>query len=333
MSFDNIRLEKGMYGCDRTFTQTLEELDPSENYKGTNLEGLDAFQRQLKRFDIKVAGSDSSVVGKFFQRSGLEGKDYLSKIVAVTTNIDSMDYRAIDFKIDFDTLTDNQKRQVWAGVGEGVLIPEIQYTVGNRLVSLQKRGKTFSASYEAIRFQRLDVVAVALKRIGASMAHNITAQAMRTVFNGDNSDESTANPATIQETTTFNFNALVDFWAGFSPYSLTTLVTSPETAATLIKINEFRDSAAGLDFHGTGKLISPLGAELISAAGLVPANSIVGLDKSCALEHLKAGDIQVEYGKLIDHQLEQVVITSIDGFAKIFESASNVLATSGGKTW
>ena len=46
MSFDNIRLEKGMYGCDRTFTQTLEELDPSENYKGTNLEGLDAFQRQ-----------------------------------------------------------------------------------------------------------------------------------------------------------------------------------------------------------------------------------------------------------------------------------------------
>ena len=69
MSFDNIRLEKGMYGCDRTFTQTLEELDPSENYKGTNLEGLDAFQRQLKRFDIKVAGSDSSVVGKFFQTS------------------------------------------------------------------------------------------------------------------------------------------------------------------------------------------------------------------------------------------------------------------------
>ena len=349
MSFDNIRLEKGMYGCDRTFTQTLEELDPSENYKGTNLEGLDAFQRQLKRFDIKVAGSDSSVVGKFFQtsdsavlfpeyvtrviRSGLEGEDYLSKIVAVTTNIDSMDYRAIDFKLDFDSLTDNEKRQVWAGVGEGELIPEAQYTVGNRLVSLQKRGKTFSASYEAIRFQRLDVVAVALKRIGASMAHNITAQAMKTVFNGDNSDESTANPAAIQETTTFNFNALVDFWASFSPYSLTTLVTSPATAATLIKINEFRDSAAGLDFHGTGKLISPLGAELISAAGLVPANSIVGLDKSCALEHLKAGDIQVEYGKLIDHQLEQVVITSIDGFAKIFDSASNVLATSGGKTW
>ena len=69
MSFDNIKLEKGMYGTGRSFTKTLEGLDPSENYKGTSLEGLDAYQRQLKRFDIKVSGADSSVVGKFFQTS------------------------------------------------------------------------------------------------------------------------------------------------------------------------------------------------------------------------------------------------------------------------
>ena len=51
--FDTIRLEKGMYQeAGRSFTQVLEGLDPSEQYKGTRLEGLDAFQRQLKRFDI-----------------------------------------------------------------------------------------------------------------------------------------------------------------------------------------------------------------------------------------------------------------------------------------
>ena len=69
MSFDNIRLEKGMYGTGRSFTQTLESLDPSDNYKGTELEGLDAYERQLKRFNIKPSGADSSVVGKFFQTS------------------------------------------------------------------------------------------------------------------------------------------------------------------------------------------------------------------------------------------------------------------------
>ena len=66
--FDTIRLEKGMYQeAGRSFTQVLEGLDPSEQYKGTRLEGLDAFQRQLKRFDIKVTGAGSDPVEQFFR--------------------------------------------------------------------------------------------------------------------------------------------------------------------------------------------------------------------------------------------------------------------------
>ena len=50
MAFDNLRLEKGMYRqSGKTFTQVLEELDPSENYRGTSLEKSDAFQRQFRR--------------------------------------------------------------------------------------------------------------------------------------------------------------------------------------------------------------------------------------------------------------------------------------------
>ena len=65
--FENLRLEKGMYGRGGTsFAKTLEELDPSEGYRGTPLEGLDAFQRQLKRFGIHVKGADSDPVEKFF---------------------------------------------------------------------------------------------------------------------------------------------------------------------------------------------------------------------------------------------------------------------------
>ena len=47
MGFDHVKLEKGMYReSGKTFTQVLESLDPSENYRGTALEGTDAFQRQ-----------------------------------------------------------------------------------------------------------------------------------------------------------------------------------------------------------------------------------------------------------------------------------------------
>ena len=45
----------------RAVQPVLEKLDPSENYRGTALEGLDAFSRQLKRFDIKVKGRNSDL--------------------------------------------------------------------------------------------------------------------------------------------------------------------------------------------------------------------------------------------------------------------------------
>ena len=72
--YDSIRLEKGMYATPgKSFTQVLEELDSSKNYEGTELAGLDAYQRQLKRFDIKVGGNDSDIVEKFFQTSDSAG--------------------------------------------------------------------------------------------------------------------------------------------------------------------------------------------------------------------------------------------------------------------
>ena len=62
--YNNIKLEKGLYSITgKTFTQALAELDPDENYENTELKGLDAFERQLKRFDIKVKGANSDRVG------------------------------------------------------------------------------------------------------------------------------------------------------------------------------------------------------------------------------------------------------------------------------
>lgn len=59
MSYDNIRIEKSLYTTGKSFTQALEALDPSENYKGTSLEGLTHTNVSLKdltlRFRAKTA--------------------------------------------------------------------------------------------------------------------------------------------------------------------------------------------------------------------------------------------------------------------------------------
>ena len=92
----------------------------------------------------------------------------------------------------------------------------------------------------------------------------------------------------------------------------------------MLKLPEFRDATASLDFHATGKLITPIGANLIKSTA-VGNGTLIGLDKSCALEMVTAGDVLTEYDKLIDRQLERAAITSIAGFSKIFTDASKVL--------
>lgn len=331
-TFDTIRLEKGLYNTNSSFSAELEKLDPSENYKGTSLEGLDAFQRQLKRFDIKVNGSDSDTIEKFFRtsdssalfpeyvsravRQGMQEADVLPKIIASVTNINSLDYRAIT-----STLSDEDKELV--RVGEGAYIPETTIRTQDNLVSLKKRGRMLVASYEAIRFQHLDVFTVTLKQIGAYIARAQLKDAIETLVNGDGN----ANPAEVISTENsgeLTYSDIVDFWNKFSPYEMNTIIASGDMTAKMLKLPEFRDSISSLDFHATGKMITPVGADLIKS-NAVTSGTLIGLDKTCALEMITAGEVLTEYDKLIDRQLERAAITSIAGFSKIFTDASKVL--------
>ena len=71
-------------------------------------------------------------------------------------------------------------------------------------------------------------------------------------------------------------------------------------------------------------MITPIGAELLRS-GAVADDEILGLDNTCALEMVKAGEVTTEYDKLIDRQLERAAITSTAGFSKIFRDASRLL--------
>ena len=67
-----------------------------------------------------------------------------------------------------------------------------------------------------------------------------------------------------------------------------------------------------------------MGATLLRSSA-VPSGTILGLDRNYALEMVRASDVLVEYDKLIDRQLERAAITTISGFAKLFQGAARVL--------
>lgn len=327
-SYDNIKLEKGLYTTGKSFTQALEQEDPSENYIGTQLEGLDAYERQLKRFGIRVNGANSDSIEKFFKTSdsaalfpeyisravnlGIEEFNDVSKIVATTTLIDGMDYRTIA-----SIPTDEEKEL--AVVNEGAFIPETKVRTQENLVKLHKRGRMLTASYEAIRFQRLDLFTVTLKQIGAHIARSQLSDAINVLVNGDGNN----NPCQKYslEGDSITYADLINFWGKFQPYTLNTIIASPKALTQILKLSEFRDAYTGLDFHSTGKLVTPFGAQLINCAD-VEDGAVIGLDKNFALEKVQAGEVMTEFDKLIDRQLERAAITTTAGFAKIFDKAS-----------
>ena len=339
MGYDNLKLEKGMYRQEgMNFTQVLESLDPSENYRGTALEGTDAFQRQLKRFGIRAKGAGSSPVEKFFRtmdsavlfpeyiartvRQGMEENDILPGIVSTTTVIDSLDYRSI-YSVPAD------EDQEMKTVAEGDEIPTTEVKTKDHLVKLTKRGRMLVASYEAIRFQKLDLFGVMLRQIGAYIQKQQVADAVNVLINGDGNENAavqyTVGTSPISGTKgSLGYDQLVEFWSKFDPYTMNTILCSTGTMTDILKIPELQNPMAGLNFQGTGKLGTPLGAQLLRSSA-VADGVIIGLDNRFALEQVCAGDVMVEYDKLIDRQLERAAITTISGFGKICTEAAAVL--------
>ena len=336
--YDTLKLEKGMYHeAGKSFTQVLESRDPSEAYKGTALEGLDAYQRQLKRFDIKVKGTGSDVVEKFFRtsdsavlfpeyiarsvRQGMEEANLLPEITAAVTRFDGLDYRSI-------ASVPGAEKEL-RRVEEGAAIPATTVKTQENLVKLHKRGRMLVASYEAIRYQKLDLFSVTLRQIGAHINRMLLEDAIDVLVNGDGN----GNPAQVYTvgsgdiggtSGTLDYDALVDFWAQFEPYEMNTLLVPTDVMVSMLKLPEFQNPLTGLNFQGTGKLSTPMGAKLLRTSAM-ESGKLIGLDSRFALEMVQGSDVIVEYDKLIDRQLERAAITTIAGFAKLFQDASKVL--------
>ena len=320
-----------MYKAGAPFTSQLEKQDPSAQYKGTGWEKYDAYQRQLKRFDIRVFGRESDCLQKFFAtadsaalfpeyvaravKQGAEEAKVLELISASRTNTNSMDYRTIV------SLTGQEDSAVI--VEEGGFLPETAIKLRENLVRLHKRGRMLCASYEALKFQRIDLFTVALRQIGACIAKAQLKDAVEVLINGDGNE----NPAQVIKTAKsgeVGYTDLLNLWNSFGDYEMNVLLASPDMMLKLLQIKELQDPATGLNFQGTGRLSTPLGAVLVKSSA-VPEGTVVGLDRRFALETVTAGDVLVEYDKLIDCQLERAAVTAIAGFSKLFPEAVKVL--------
>lgn len=330
-NYKTLKLEKGMYkDKNKSFSEILEELDPSENYKDTPLSQLDAFQRQLKRFDIKVKGINSDTVSKFFQTSdsqalfpeyvsrsiysGIEEDNNLKNIIANTIKIDNLQYKNIC--IDFPNAMKDEKNIT--NIKEGDPIPEVKISLKENAIALKKIGSMLSCSYETLQYQKIAAFNIALKQIGKKFNNLLFKDAITTIIEGDGNDNAASKINVKQK---MSYSALLDIWVKLKPYSLTTIIVSPTTMKKMLSLQEFLNPATGLNFQATGHINRLLGAKLICSANVLE-NTVIALDNRYALNQIISQYLNIESDKIIEKQLNKSVITMRYGFAKIFKDAA-----------
>ena len=306
--YNTVKLEKSLYTITgKSFTEALSQLDPDSGYKGTELEGLDAFERQLKRFDIKVSGEGCDRVEKFFisaesavlfpeyvrrqVKAGMDSVSILPDIAAASSRTDGYDYRAM-------SVTSSGSE---TGVAQLTALPETIVKLADSSSALVKFARRLSCSYESIRRQRLETFGVILRSLGTQISRAINAKAV-TVLSG------TSNSSTY--TGSISYAALASFWAAMSSYDMDVMLCSPAMMANILALNEMKYCVT--DFMSSGKVVTPYGVTLIKCPDLADTTAI-GIDSSCAAEIVYGTDVIVDYDKLISTQCDEIAASILCG--------------------
>ncbi len=319
MMYENVKLEKAMYHvAGRDLTELIEEQDPSAQYVGTPLEGLDAYERQLKRFNIHVGGVHCDRVEKFFSttesailfpefirraiRLGLSDS-ILSDITAVNTRIPAGEYVPGILKetASYSKLTE---------AGEN--LPESDYIESSEVMHLSKYGRSIHATYEVIRRVRLDAFQTILRSIGVRLGNAILVDTVETLKNGTTLD---------YVTEAFKYEALCDLYGVLKDYNMTTVIASPENVAKILGFEQMEEMAS----TQPQQIVLPFGATLYKCAGMSD-DYIVGIDRRFALEMITGGDVLLETDKLIDTQLDVITVSVRLASRVLTGSAVGVLA-------
>ena len=323
MNFENIRLEKELYNItNKSFTKALTELDPDENYIGTPLEGLDAFERQLKRFDIKIQGRDCDMVEKFFSttessvlfpeyvrrqiKKGLDDNSILPDIAAAVTYIDGVDFRSL---VISESGSDSAV--------EGAAVATTSMVLGASSTRLTKYARKLLSSYESVRKQRIEAYGVVLQLVGAHISRSCNSLAATAISTG-------ITPSTIAGSS-IAYSDLATFWSSMTDANMDVMLCSPAVMASILALDEMKGTVA--NYMQSGRAVTPFGVTLIKCPSLAASGDIIGIDSTKAAEIYFGGDVIVDTDKILATQNKEVVCSVHIGVAKLYDKAIKVLKT------
>lgn len=258
----------------------------------------------------------------------------LSEVISITTPIAGDAYRA--FYLTTPSAADIRMSRVV----EGADLPHFKLTGGDHTIRLHKYGGVLEVTYEQLRRQRIDMVALHIARIAVQAESDKVSDALDVIVNGDgnantaatNSNLTSLDAAAVAGTLTLKG------WLAWkllfaNPYSLTTAFAQSATALQMLTLNVGSANVPLVNIQGASGFgsFTTINPQLRDSVALgitsdAPSLKIVGIDRRFALEYVTeiGADIS-EVERWATRQTQMITMSEVDGFAVLEPSALRTL--------
>lgn len=248
----------------------------------------------------------------------------LSELIATTTNIVGNAYRSTRF-----TDVTAQKRMV--RVAEGAPISRVRLSSADNTLRFGKFGRAIETTYEQVRRQRIDVIALHIQLMSIQTEVDEVAAAIDVIVNGDGN---AGTSATVYNLTTLDAAATIGTlslraWLAFkqkfpNPYALTTALAQDavEIQLRLLNVGSANIPLVALQSQAALGGFTPINDRLADGTRLgvtadAPASNIVGIDSRFAVERVvEIGSDISETQRWIENQTELLTFSINEGFGR-----------------
>lgn len=258
----------------------------------------------------------------------------LAALVGLTTPIDSNVYRAA-----YLNQVGNESNFRMVRVGESAQIPTMKVTTADRTVTLYKYGRSLDASYETLRRQRMDKIALFIQLMAIQAEVDKVATVIDVVVNGDGNASTSAethNLTTLDAAATAGTLTLKG-WLAFqmefeNPYMLGVALAPSAMALQVMLLSA---GTANYPIVSFGNMpiggVTPINQDFAGPVPLgwtsdAPANKVVGWDPRMTVERVfEIGAEIAEVERFTKTQIQSLTMTETEGYAIMDAGASHVL--------
>jgi hypothetical protein len=305
---------------------SLSQLSPLE--RSFAAQGINLQDASVTLESFYASPKASSLVPAWISKKIYEGLNLgkmslrLSDLIATSEKIKGVAVKSIG-------IDQTKTRSKSSRISEGATFPKTTIGTKERSIELVKVGHQMDFTYEAQRRVNINILAVALRRVGFQLGKQIVQQGLKVLVDGDGNTNS-ASPESVPAATNWKYTDLIDllynsFEEGHEPSHVVLnrqmfiKVLTDETNFAPFQsrglLEAFIEKGQLPEYFGNKWLIHPS----------VPDNAIIAYEKSSCLAYYEESSSSiVEVDKVISKQLNETTASINFNFSKLFSAASHI---------